>query len=148
AAIPPISPVGSTIGDIFLTPETHTTLAALAGLDADHGFVYKLHRGNKKQKAPSLAGLCKNSLLNRSLYRYHIDIGMLSGPFHLKAHLPIDLCKQGMILTASYINACVETRSPLPNQYIACNDTLSAEALDAQAFRLRVSSISCTAPCF
>ena len=56
---------------------------------------------------------------------------MLSSPFRFKAHLPIDLGKQGVILTASYINACVETRSPLPNQYIACDHTLSAEAFDA-----------------
>jgi hypothetical protein len=73
---------------------------------------------------------------------------MLSSPFRLKAHLPIDLGKQGVILTAAYINAWVETRSPLPNQYIACDHTLSAEALDAQAFRLRVPSVSRAAPCF
>jgi hypothetical protein len=43
ATVAAVSPIGTTEGNIFLAPKTHATVTALAGFNANRGFIYKFH---------------------------------------------------------------------------------------------------------
>jgi hypothetical protein len=68
--------------------------------------------------------------------------------FNFKYHLAVSRCKQGMILSATDVIACMKTSAALTDNNVSSRYRLTAETLDAQPFRIGIAAVTCTTASF
>ena len=153
AAEAAVAAVGPTERHELFAPEAEAAAATVAGLDSHLRFVDEFHGGSlapgdsppetkTPARGPGSGGTARGAVYSVTT----LTKVRCSAPFFANVTLPVTSANSVWSVPTPTFGRRVR-RTALPDQDVAGQHLLTAEALDAEAFRMRVAAVLGTAAC-